>query len=365
MAQTQPTSALLYVGTYSVRGSKGIYVFNFDLESGTVQLQQTVENGKSPSFLAIHPSGRYLYAVNEEDELGEEQSGSVNAYAIDPESGQLTFLNQQLTHGQAPCHISIDRSGKLAFVSNYGSGSLTVLPVADDGSLGEASQKIQHTGRSVDEERQEGPHVHSAIVSADNQLLYVSDLGTDQIYIYRIDTEGGQLTESTTTPTVRVSAGSGPRFTAVHPGDERIYCIKEMSSTVAVLKRTPQTDTVEIVQDDVSFLLETYSGERSGADIHLDSKGQFLYVTNRGNNTLAVFSIADVGTLTHRILHYTGGDEPRNFLVDEPSQFVLVGHQETDNITLFKRDASSGDLSATGDQIEVPSPVCLLMVHRS
>jgi len=354
---------MLYVGTYSVRGSKGIYVFAFNPENGTVELRQTVDNDKSPSFLAIHPSGQYLYAVNEEDEQGQGKSGSVNAYAIDAQSGALTFLNQQLTHGQAPCHITVDRSGKLAFVSNYGSGSLTVLPISENGSLGKATQTIRHTGKGADPERQDAPHVHSAIRSLDNRLLYVSDLGIDKIQVYQIDEKQGCLTPCPSTPYLPVSAGSGPRLATVHPNDEWIYSVKEMSSTVAFFRRDPDSDTIELVEDDVSFLPETYSGECSGADIHLDAEGNYLYVTNRGNNTLATFSVGDDGKLTHRNLHYTGGQEPRNFLIDDRSQYVLVGHQESDTITVFQRDAESGELKATGNQIPIPSPVCLLM-HR-
>lgn len=361
--QTQPANSILYVGTYSVEGSKGIYVFAFDSEHGTVNLRQTVGNVKSPSFLAIHPSGRYLYAVNEEDEQGDEQSGSINAYTIDSQSGQLTFLNQQMTHGKEPCHVTIDRSGKLAFVSNYGSGSLAVLPILKDGSLGEASQVIQHTGKGVDPERQASPHVHSAIVSGDNQWLYVSDLGTDKIHVYKIDEQQGKLIPCPGSPFLRLAAGSGPRLLAVHPQDEWIYSLKEMSSTVAMLRRDGKTETVGLVEDDIPFLAETYSGERSGGDIHLDAQGRYLFATNRGNNTVAIFSLGDDGKPTHRSLHYTGGDEPRNFLIDEPSQYVLIGHQKSNNITVFTFDAERGELKATGDQIDVPAPVCLLM-HR-
>jgi len=354
---------MLYVGTYSVRASKGIYVFAFDPQTGTVQLQQTIDNGKSPSFLALHPTGHYLYAVHEEDDLGPDHSGSVSAYTIDPRTGLLTFLNQQLTHGQAPCHISLDRCGNLAFVSNYGSGSLTVLPILENGSLGEACQLIKHTGQSVDSERQDAPHIHSAVVSGDNRLVYVADLGTDRLYVYQIDEQQGKLRPSPETPYLPVSAGSGPRMTTVRPQDEWLYSIKEMSSTVARFRRDLQSDYIELVEDDVPFLAETYSGKRSGGYIHLDDRGQYLYVTNRGNNTLAIFSLGDDGTLTPCGLHYTGGDEPRHFLTDEPSQHVLIGHQQSDTITIFKLDASRGELRATGDQISVPSPVCLLM-HR-
>lgn len=363
MTQPHPPNSILYVGTYSVRASKGIYVFAFDPQSGTVQLQQTVSHGKSPSFLAIHPAGQYLYAVNEEDDQGPDHSGSVDAYIIDPQTGQLTFLNQQLTHGQAPCHISVDRRGKLAFVSNYGSGSLTVLPILENGSLGEASQLIRHTGQGPNPERQDAPHVHSAVVSMDNRLLYVSDLGTDKVYIYQIDEQQGKISVCPTTPYLHVSAGSGPRMIAVHPEDEWVYSLKEISSTVATFRRDCQTDTVELVQDDIPFLSETYSGERSGGDIHLDARGQYLYVTNRGNNTLAIFSLSNEGKLTQCNLQYTGGDEPRNFLVDEASQYVLIGHQKSDTITVFRLDSSSSEMKATGDQLSVPSPVCLLM-HR-
>lgn len=354
---------MLYVGTYSVRNSKGIYVFSFDPGKGSVHLQQTVDHGRSPSFLAIHPTGHYLYAVNEEDDYGADHSGSVNAYAIDPQTGRLTFLNQQLTHGQAPCHISIDRSGQFAFVANYGGGSLAVLPILTNGSLGEACQVIRHAGNGPNPKRQDAPHVHSTAVSFDNRFLYVSDLGTDKIHAYLFDELKGNLTACPLTPYVHVSAGSGPRMVAIHPQDEWLYSLKEMSSTVARLKRDRQTNTVELVEDDVPFLSETYSGERSGGDIHLDTTGRYLYATNRGNNTLAIFSLGNEGQLTPRGLLYTGGDEPRNFLIDEPSQYALIGHQESDTITLFKLDAGRGELKATGDRISVPSPVCLLM-HR-
>lgn len=361
MSQIQPLNHTLYVGTYSVRDSQGIYVFAFDPQTGTVTLQQTVDTAKSPSFLAIHPSGQYLYAVNEDDEQGDEHSGSVNAYAIDPRTGLLTFLNQQLTHGQAPCHIAIDRTGKLAFVSNYGGGSLTVLPILENGSLDEACQVFRHTGQGVDPERQDAPHVHSAIVSIDNRMLYVSDLGTDKVHVYQIDEQQSKISPSSTTPYIRVAAGSGPRMIAVHPQDEWFYSLKEMSSTVARFRRDRQTDAIELVEDDIPFLSENYSGERSGGDIHLDANGQFLCVTNRGNNTLALFSLGDDGKLTPCGLHYTGGDEPRNFLIDKSSQYVLIGHQQSDNITVFRLDASRGELNPTGNQLSVPSPVCLLM----
>ncbi len=361
---TQPANPTLYAGTYSVRGSNGIYVFSVDPNTGTATLQQTISNGKSPSFLAIHPSGQYLYAVNEEDEKGPDLSGTVSAYAIDAQTGQLTFLNQQLTQGKAPCHVAIDQSGTLAFVSNYESGSLTVLPVLPDGSLGEASQVIQHTGHSIDPERQTSPHVHSAVVSVDNQLLYVSDLGTDMIHVYRIDEQQGRIRACPATPYVRVSAGSGPRLLVVHPGDEWLYCLKEMSSTVARLRRNRQTDAVELVEDDIPFLTDVYTGERSGGHIQLATDGQHLLATNRGNNTLALFTLKADGTLTHRSLHYTGGDEPRNFLLDERSGYLLIGHQESDTITVLKLDTTNSALTATGDQLSVPSPVCLLMQYR-
>ncbi len=191
----------------------------------------------------------------------------------------------------------------------------------------------------------------------------MSDLGTDKVHVYQLNEQQGTLTACPATPCLHLSAGSGPRLIAVHPDDEWLYSVKEMSSTVAVLKRDRQTDAVTLIEDDVSFLAETYTGERSGGDIHLDATGRHLYVTNRGNNTLAIFSVGDDGKLTHRGLQYTGGDEPRNFLIDEPSQYVLIGHQQSDNITVFKRDADSGDVKATGNAIPVPAPVCLVM-HR-
>lgn len=362
MTPTKPVREIVYVGTYSVRGSQGIYVYSFNRANGTFVRQQTVANTKSPSFLAIHPSGHYLYSVNEEDDQGDDHSGTVNAYAIDPQSGELSFINQQRTHGQAPCHISIHPNGRLAFVSNYGSGSLSVLSLLDDGSFGEVVQRIQHTGKGVDPERQNEPHVHSAILSADSRFLYVSDLGTDKIYLYAVDEENATLTPHST-PYITVAPGSGPRLVSVHPNDQFIYCVNEMSSTVAIIRRDVAANTFELVDDNVRFLPESYAGERSGGDIHVDAAGRYLYVTNRGNNALAGFSIGTEGRLTYCSLHYTGGDEPRNFLVDDQGDYLFVGHQETDRITVFQRDAATGELRATGQELSVPASVCLLMLR--
>ncbi|CCH52900.1 6-phosphogluconolactonase [Fibrisoma limi BUZ 3] len=363
MNQQTALTDILYVGTYSVRGSRGLYVYAFDRATGTVELVQAVDNPNSPSFLALHPSGHFLYAVNERDEQGDEHFGTVYAYAIDPQSGHLTFINQQVSLGKAPCHISIHQSGKLAFVSNYGSGSLAVLPIREDGSLAEATQLLTHTGSSVDEERQDAPHVHSATLSPDGRWLYASDLGTDKVHAYRVDADQHTLSPHET-PYVAVSPGSGPRITAVHPDGRHVYGIKEMSSTVAVFTRHPETDAFALLQDDVPFLPEQYEGERSGGDIHVDAAGRYLYTTNRGNNTLAIFRIGDNGALSPVGLHYTGGDQPRNFWIDPNGDYVLVAHEETDNITVFKRDKQTGDVAATGYEISVPSPVCLVMLAR-
>jgi len=356
MNQSTASREFLYVGTYTVRGSRGIYVYAFDRSAGSAEFVEVVDNPNSPSFLALHPSGRYLYAVNERDDQGEEHAGTVYAYAIDPQTGRLTFINQQVSEGPAPCHISVHPNGKLAFVSNYGGGSLAVLPIRDDGSLGEATQLLKHTGRGVDEDRQDAPHVHSAVLSPDGRWLYASDLGTDKVHPYRIDTDQ-QILVPHETPFAAVSPGSGPRITAVHPDGRYVFGIKEMSSTVAVFSQ--HTDAFSLLQDDVPFLPEHYAGERSGGDIHVDATGRYLYTTNRGNNTLAIFRIDD-GSLLPVGLHYTGGDQPRNFWVDPNGEYVLVAHQETDNITVFRRVDETGDLRATGYEIQVPSPVCVV-----
>lgn len=355
-AQAQSGKEIMYVGTYSLRGSEGIYVFEFDRKTGSMQPVQSVSNAKSPSFLAIHPSGKYLYSVNE----GADKLGGVSSYAIDKATGKLTFVNGQSSLGGGPCHISVDKTGKTVFVSNYGGGSLAVLPVNTDGSLAAPTDSVQDAGTGPNAQRQDKAHVHSATLAPDNRFLYVANLTTDKLNIFDIDTKASTV-KPASTPYVTVKPGSGPRHFTFHPNGKYAYLVEELTSTVAAFSRNAKTGVLTLIDDNVKTLPDGFSGQNTSADIHIDPSGKFLYFSNRGANTLAIFAIGSDGRLTKVGDQPTEGKTPRNFLVDPKGDFVFVANQDTDNITIFKRDQKTGKLTYTGQSVKVPAPVCVLM----
>jgi len=348
---------LLYVGTYSVRGSEGIYVLEFDRKAGTLRQVGTAGGAKSPSFLAFHPLGRYLYAVNEGAE-----GGSVSAFAIDRQTGQLSLLNQQPSVGRGPCHVSLDATGRAAFVSNYGEGTFTVLPVEKDGRLGAPTDSVRFSGSGTNPRRQDKPHAHSATVSPDNRFVYVCDLGTDRIYIYEIDPAKGKVKPAN--PAFKtVMPGAGPRHFTISSNGRFAYLAEELTSTTAAFSRDAKTGFLTTLQDGVATLPTGFTGQNTSADIHASPDGKFLYQSNRGHNSLAVFSIGTSGRIALQGQQDTMGKTPRNFLVDPKGGYVFVANQDTDNITVFKRDAKTGLLTHTGNSVSVPAPVCLKMME--
>ncbi|GAB3987570.1 lactonase family protein [Spirosoma daeguense] len=358
-AQAQSGKEIMYVGTYSLRGSEGIYVFEFDRKAGTMQPLQSVSNVKSPSFLALHPSGNYLYSVNE----GADKSGGVSSYAVDKATGKLQFLNSQSSLGAGPCHISVDKTGKTAFVSNYGGGSLAVLPIKSDGTLGEPTDKVQDEGSGPNTKRQEKAHVHSATLAPDNRFLYVADLGIDKVNIYDIDLVNSKV-KPANPAFASVSPGSGPRHFTFHPNGKYAYLVEELTSTVAAFTLNAKTGELTLIQDNVKTLPENFTEQNTSADIHIDPSGKFLYQSNRGYNGLAIFAIGNDGKLTKVGEQLTEGKTPRNFLIDPKGEYIFVAHQDTDNITIFKRDAKTGKLTYTGQSVKVPAPVCIIMAGR-
>lgn len=348
---------MLYVGTYSVRGSEGIYVLEFNRKAGTLRLVSTAGGAKSPSFLAFHPLGGYLYAVNEGAE-----GGAVTAYALDRKTGGLTLLNHQPSVGRGPCHISLDRTGRAAFVSNYGEGTFTVLPVLKDGKLGAPTDSVRFAGSGPNAQRQNKPHAHSATVSPDNRFVYVCDLGTDRIYIFEIDPTKGKV-KPAKTAFKTVNPGSGPRHFTISPDGKFAYLAEELTSTTAAFSIDAQTGSLATLQDGVATLPAGFSGNNTSADIHTEPSGKHLYQSNRGHNSLAIFSIGKDGKISLVGQQDTMGKTPRNFLVDPKGEFVFVANQDTDNITVFRRDAKTGLLTYTGNSVSVPAPVCLKLLE--
>ena len=349
---------IIYVGTHSVRDSKGIYVFELNRAKGTLKLIQTIVDRNSPGFLDIHPNGKFLYSVNTAPVEGHEGSGSVSAFKIDRKTGKLTFINSVSSFGENPCHIELDKSGEWAFISNYNEGNFVVLPILQDGSVGAPSDSKKYSGSSVNKFRQEKPHIHSARVSRDNKFVYVSDLGTDKIYTYNIDYANGKIIPASKSETT-VSPGAGPRHFTFHPSGDFAYSAEELTSTVAAFTVNKETGSLTLVQDTVPSLPANFAGMNTSADIHTDPKGRFLYMSNRGADLLSVFSIAGDGRITFKGTQSTMGKTPRNFLVDQKGRYLWVANQNSDNLVIFRINAKTGMPVFTGNSMKIPSPVCV------
>ncbi len=358
-AASKPNKYLVYVGTYTRGKSEGIYRFLFDTEKGTLTLKGVTKGVVNPSFLAIHPNKRFLYAVNEVGSFkGKKKSGGVSAFAINPKNGELTFLNHQPSLGGAPCHIIVDKKGKNVLVANYSGGNVAVFPIAKDGRLKKSSAFIQHTGSSVNPARQKGPHAHSINLDAANKFAFAADLGLDKVLIYKFDSEEGSLKPH---GHVQVPPGSGPRHFDFHPNGRFAYVINEMKSTVTALKYHPKTGKLTALQT-ITTLPKKVKGN-STADIHVHPNGRFLYGSNRGHNSIAIFSIDQkTGKLTPLGHELTRGNTPRNFALDPSGTYLFAENQQSDTIAVFRINQKTGLLTVVDWPVQCPTPVCIKMI---
>ena len=351
-----------YAGTYTAKtSSQGIYAYRFDAETGKLDSIGVAAETTAPSFLAVHPSGKFLYAVNEVSEFEGEKSGAVSAFSIDRETGKLALLNQVSSRGAGPCHISLDKTGKYVLVANYDGGSVAVFPLLDDGRLGKASAFVQHHGSSVNKERQEGPHAHYIQVSEDNRYAFAVDLGLDEVLTYRFDGRTGALTPNDP-PFAKIKAGSGPRHLAFSADRKLVYVVNELGSTVTALAYQAERGTFREIGT-VSTLPRDFSGENDTAEIAVDPTGKFLYASNRGHDSIAMFAMDPAkGTLTPAGQVSTKGKTPRNFAIDPTGEYLLAANQNSDGIVVFRIDRKTGGLTATGQEVKVPAPVCIVFV---
>lgn len=350
---------IIYAGTSSARGSKGIYVLEFDRKQGKLKELQTLTEGSGPGFLALSPDRKFLYSIYGKGTLGDGKS-AVMSFKIDPASGFLTKLNEQSAEGKGSAHISIDPKGRYAYVSNYGEGSITVLPINNDGTLAKASEHIRHTGKSIDPDRQTKPYPHSAIPSADGKFLYVSDLGTDKIMIYQV-LEGAKL-KPASVPFADVVAGSGPRHFKIHPNGKLAYSVGEMSNTIVGFRVNKKTGALSTIER-LNMLPEGFKDVSYASDVHFSPDGKFIYASNRGHESLVIYSVnAKSGKLTLVGHEPTGGKHPRNFMMDRKGEFVLVGNMNTDNVVVFNRDKETGKLKPNGVQYTIPGITCLIQL---
>ena len=351
----------VYIGTYTGKGSEGIYLYRLDTAAGKLTALGVAAKVPSPSFLAIHPDGRHLCAVSEISNFEGKKSGAVSAYELDPKTGGLTFLNKVSSKGTGPCHVTVDRTGRDVLVANYDGGSVAVLPVGQDGRLGEASAFIQHSGSSVNPQRQKEPHAHSINVSPDNRFAVAADLGLDQMLVYRFDPAKGSLTANEP-PFTRVNPGAGPRHFAFQPDGKFAYVINEIQSTITAFTWDAAGGILKEIQT-ISTLPAGYSGQNDTADVHVHPTGKFVYGSNRGHDSIAVFAVDPArGTLTPVEHVPTQGKVPRNFGIDPTGSILIAANQNSDNMVVFRIDANTGRLSPTGQSLQLSRPVCVKFV---
>jgi len=347
-------SLTVYFGTYT-RGadsSKGIYRSTLDLDTGKLAGPVLAAEAKNPSFLEIHPGGKFLYAVSESG-----GAGSVSAFAIG-DDGSLKFLNRQPSGGSGPCHVNIDHAGKNVLVANYGSGSVSVIPIKPDGELAEPTGFVQHSGSGPNSKRQRGPHAHSINVSADDRFAFVADLGIDKVMIYKLDVEKGTIVANDP-PFAEIKPGAGPRHFAFAPNGKYAYVINELDCSVTAFAYEPKSGALTEIQT-IPTLPDAFDGSSSCAEVRVHPSGKFLYGSNRGHDSIAVYRInRRKGTLTF-VEHETADIKtPRNFNIDPTGKFCLVANQGSDSVVVFRINPKTGTLEPTDHKISIGRPVCV------
>ena len=354
----------VYIGTYTRKESQGIYTFELNLQTGTTTEPELAAELVNPSFVAFSPDHKYLYAVNEVSDFPgseEKKAGGVTGFRLDAKSGALTLLNSQLSGGVGPCHVTVDGTGKCVVVANYGSGSAASFPVSEQGELAPAATVIQHEGSSVNPKRQQGPHAHSANIDAGNNYVVIADLGLDQLRVYKLNAEQATLTPNDP-PFVKTEPGVGPRHFNFHPNGRFAYSNNEMASSVTAYGYDPEEGVLTPMMTQ-STLPEDYDEPgNSTAETLVHPSGKFLYVSNRGHNSIAIFRIQNDGSIEPLGHHSTLGNIPRNFGIDPTGKYLLAANQDSDTIALFEIDQKTGRLKETGNLISVPTPVCVRMI---
>lgn len=355
---------IVYVGTYTALNenepprSEGIFVYQLDQNARRLAFVQAVESGKNPAFLALHPNERFLYSVNED------MDGQASALRIDPQTRQLEFLNRVTVKGAGPCYTSVSRSGNFLMTANYVGGSLSVMPILPDGQLEPAAFVEQHTGSGPNRERQDTAHAHCILPDPSGQWLLSADLGQDRVWVYRLDETSGRLIANDP-PGLDGTPGAGPRHIAVHPSGQFIYIANELDSTVTACAWDAGAGLIRALHS-LPTLPEGFRGENSVADIHLTPSGRYLYVSNRGHDSLAAFRVdPQTGRLTAAGHYPSGGRTPRNFAVSPDGGFILAANQDSDNLVLLQIDEDSGALAPAGEPLAVPKPVCVLIVEAA
>ena len=343
----------LLIGTYNSPKSEGIYVYRFNSLTGKID-SVSMTKSMNPSFLAVAASGKFVYAVNEIEKDG--NGGNVSAFSFDNKNGNLSFINQQLTGGDNPCHVKIDKTGKWISVSNYSSGNFSILPLNKDGSINSKIQTIQNTGSGINKERQNEPHLHCTNFSPDYKFLYSVDLGIDKLISYSFNETTGNI-NNTASQIINTKPGAGPRHFTFSPSGKFAYLLEELTGTISAYSYGK--GNLNLIQN-ISTLPANFKGQAGSAEILVSSDGKYLYASNRGeSNTIAIFKIDSKGKLSLAGHQSTLGTAPRNFNFDPTGNYLFVANQNSDEIVIFKINHSNGLLKDTGKRISIGKPVCL------
>lgn len=358
MSDQTGSHVTVYVGTYTDDRTEGLHIFQLDTSSGELEAVSKVPDVHNPFFLAADAGARFLYAACAVEEFEGRPGGCIKAFSIDPGSGALTLLNEEHAGGDLPCYLSVDRSGRCLLSGNYGSGSLSTLPIDESGHLEPVSQVVLHEGSSVDAGRQEAPHVHSVVLSPDHRFAFAADLGTDKVMAYGLDASSGTI-EPTAQGFVSTRAGAGPRHISFHPDGSRAYVINELDSTIAVFDYEAEAGSLAERQT-LSALPDDYVGENFCADIRVHPSGRFLYGSNRGHDSIAVMSIdGATGELSPLGHEPSRGAWPWNLEFDPAGRYLLAANQRGNAVSCFRIDPDTGALEPVGSPVEVPGAVCV------
>jgi len=353
-------SYLAFVGTYTNKTeSKGIYALQFDVDTGKLAQKGLAAESPDPSWVSVHPNGKFAYAANEAG-----KQSTITAFAIDAKAAKLMQLNQVSAQGEDPCHLSFDKTGKYLFAADYSSGTVAVFPIQADGKLGEHTAVVKNAGGlGPNKERQEGPHAHWIEATPNNKFVLVADLGLDRVLVYKFDAKNGTLIANDP-PAIRLAAGAGPRHVALAPNGKFLYVVSELNSTITAYSFDVETGASREIQV-VPTLPSDYHGRNDTAEIAVHPTGKWLFASNRGHDSIAVFEIErNDGNLHPAGIFPTGGKEPRHFAIDPSGHYLLAENQNTNNITVFRIDYHTGGLTHVAGVDGIPSPVCIAFLAR-
>lgn len=352
-----PAEPIVFVSAFTTGDEGAIHAYRFDSEKGQLKLLHRTTDVENPFFIAVSPNRQFLYSIDAK-QFGSKDNEFVAAYKINGRDGKLTRLNRQTSRGTASCFLDVDATGKSVVVANYSSGSVASLPVQANGSLGEAATFVQHVGSSVNPDRQKEPHAHCIVISPDNRFVLAADLGTDKILNYELKPETSEMKPNAAQPYAELPPGSGPRHLVFHTNGNRVYVINELKNTVTFFDYATQTGSLTQRQT-ISTVPENFAGISHTADLKITPDGRFLYGTNRGHDSIAIFRIGDDGHLSLVRIEPSLGKGPQNLLITPDGRWLLCANMPGNNVAVFAIDASTGGLKSAGDPVTIPMPSCI------